>query len=217
MPSRPRRSHRRPRMRRARRGRRSRERRIRRTSTASAAESRLRTAWRRRHHYPVQLPNRHSDRPRSSAPSSPATPSFKSHRTCSPGVVADYRGRFRKRLNGRKKRFGIILPNGAFNMILGDHEAGDIIVRHPSVRCLSFTGSKSVGDAVDAVASGLGKRVMKEVGGVNIFYVHAEADIDRAARNFVYGKTITAGQRCARRSRKSAATPPSTTSSLPLL
>jgi len=95
-----------------------------------------------------------------------------------------------------EKRHGVVIPNGTFNMVLGDHEAGDIIVRHPSVRCLSFTGSKSVGDAVDAVASGLGKRVMKEVGGVNIFYVHAEADIERAARNFVYGKTITAGQRC---------------------
>jgi aldehyde dehydrogenase (NAD+) len=95
-----------------------------------------------------------------------------------------------------EKRFGVTVPNGTLNMVFGDRDAGDVIVRHPAVRCLSFTGSKSVGDAVDAVASGLGKRVMKEVGGVNIFYVHAEADIARAARNFVYGKTITAGQRC---------------------
>lgn len=95
-----------------------------------------------------------------------------------------------------EKRFGVKTPAGTFNMVFGDRDAGDVIVRHPAVRCLSFTGSKSVGDAVDAVASGLGKRVMKEVGGVNIFYVHAEADIARAARNFVYGKTITAGQRC---------------------
>lgn len=95
-----------------------------------------------------------------------------------------------------RKRFGVDIPAGTFNMVFGDRDTGDIIVRHPSIRCLSFTGSKSVGDAVDAVASGLGKRVMKEVGGINIFYVHAEADIDRAARNFVYGKTITAGQRC---------------------
>ena len=37
---------------------------------------------------------------------------------------------------------------------------------------------------------------MKEVGGINIFYVHKDADIQRAAKNFVYGKTITGGQRC---------------------
>ncbi len=65
------------------------------------------------------------------------------------------------------------------------------MISHPAVKCLSFTGSKAVGDAVDATASGLGKRVMKEVGGINIFYVHKDADIARAARNFVYGKTIT--------------------------
>jgi acyl-CoA reductase-like NAD-dependent aldehyde dehydrogenase len=81
-------------------------------------------------------------------------------------------------------------------MVSGDMSTGEAVVTHPAVRCLSFTGSKGVGDAVDAVASGLGKRVMKEVGGINIFYVHKDADIARAARNFVYGKTITGGQRC---------------------
>src|SRR5579875_604531 len=81
-------------------------------------------------------------------------------------------------------------------MVSGDVSTGEAVIRHPAVKCLSFTGSKGVGDAVDATASGLGKRVMKEVGGINIFYVHKDADIDRAARNFVYGKTITGGQRC---------------------
>jgi acyl-CoA reductase-like NAD-dependent aldehyde dehydrogenase len=93
-------------------------------------------------------------------------------------------------------KFEITIPAGVFNMITGDSEAGNRIVRDPAVKCISFTGSKVVGDSVDSVGSGLGKRVMKEVGGVNIFYVHADADIQRAARNFVYGKTITTGQRC---------------------
>ena len=93
-------------------------------------------------------------------------------------------------------RFGINLPNGAFNMVTGDSLAGQLVSRHPMVKCLSFTGSKTVGDSVDASASGLGKRVLKEVGGINFFYVHKEADLARTARNFVYGKTITSGQRC---------------------
>ena len=92
--------------------------------------------------------------------------------------------------------FGIDIPAGAFHMVLGDETPGQALISHPAVKCLSFTGSKPVGDAVDARASGLGKRVMKEVGGINCFYVHKDADIARAARNFVYGKTITAGQRC---------------------
>lgn len=88
------------------------------------------------------------------------------------------------------------VPPGIFHLVQGDDTTGDALVRHPAVRTLSFTGSKAVGDAVDARAAALGKRVMKEVGGINVFYVHASADLDRAARNFVYGKTITSGQRC---------------------
>jgi acyl-CoA reductase-like NAD-dependent aldehyde dehydrogenase len=95
-----------------------------------------------------------------------------------------------------EERFGITLPTGAFNMVMGDAVTGEAMARHHVVKTLSFTGSKSVGDAIDAVASGLGKRVLKEVGGINFFYVHKDADIVRAARNFVYGKTITSGQRC---------------------
>ena len=95
-----------------------------------------------------------------------------------------------------KEMLNVSVPPGTFNMVSGDVGPGQAVATHPLVKCLSFTGSKPVGDAVDATASGLGKRVMKEVGGINIFYVHREADIARAAKNFVYGKTITGGQRC---------------------
>ncbi len=95
-----------------------------------------------------------------------------------------------------KDTLGVTVPPGTFNLVSGDVSTGQAVISHPAVKCLSFTGSKPVGDAVDSAASALGKRVMKEVGGINIFYVHAEADIFRAAKNFVYGKTITGGQRC---------------------
>ena len=88
------------------------------------------------------------------------------------------------------------VPPGIFSMVLGDETTGDALVRAPEIFTLSFTGSKPVGDKVDSIASGLGKRVMKEVGGINTFYVHEKADLDRAAWNFLYGKTITSGQRC---------------------
>ena len=91
---------------------------------------------------------------------------------------------------------GVDVPNGIFHMLFGDALTGDALVRQAPVQTISFTGSKKVGDQVDAIASGMGKRVMKECAGINLFYVHREADLDRAARNFVYGKTITSGQRC---------------------
>jgi acyl-CoA reductase-like NAD-dependent aldehyde dehydrogenase len=90
----------------------------------------------------------------------------------------------------------IRVPGGIFHVIFGDAETGEALIRRPEVQTISFTGSKKVGDYVDSIASGLGKRVMKEVAGINMFYVHRDADIERAARNFVYGKTITSGQRC---------------------
>ncbi len=94
------------------------------------------------------------------------------------------------------ERWGADLPQGVFHMVQGDEETGSALVRNPHVMALSFTGSKKVGDEVDACASSLGKRVMRECGGVNIFYVHASARMDRAVRNVLYGKTITGGQRC---------------------
>jgi acyl-CoA reductase-like NAD-dependent aldehyde dehydrogenase len=99
-------------------------------------------------------------------------------------------------LDVEAQRHATSVPRGVFHLLLGDAICGDALVRAPPVRTISFTGSKRVGDKVDSVGSGLGKRVMKELGGINVFYVHETADIDRAARNFLYGKTITSGQRC---------------------
>ncbi len=93
-------------------------------------------------------------------------------------------------------RRGVKIPPGVINLVTADGQVGDYMVRHPVPAVLSFTGSKQIGDHLDSVASGLGKRVMKEVAGINIYYVHRHADMERAVRNFLYGKTITSGQRC---------------------
>ncbi len=93
-------------------------------------------------------------------------------------------------------RWNVSVPKGVFSMVQGDADAGDTIVRHPVIRTISFTGSKAVGDQVGALAESLGKCAMKECAGINLFYVHESANIERAAKNFVYGKTITSGQRC---------------------
>lgn len=88
------------------------------------------------------------------------------------------------------------VPPGVVHLVMGDARTGDALVRAPEVRQVSFTGSNAVGNKVDAIASGLGRKVMKEVSGINAFYVHASADLPRAVRNLLYGKTITGGQRC---------------------
>jgi acyl-CoA reductase-like NAD-dependent aldehyde dehydrogenase len=91
------------------------------------------------------------------------------------------------------QRMHVKVPRGILNMYFG---AGSATASHPIPKVIHFTGSKEIGDKVDSVASSLGKRVMKEVAGINITYVHKAADLSKAAKQIVYGKTITGGQRC---------------------
>ncbi|GBC98606.1 Aldehyde dehydrogenase, thermostable [bacterium HR17] len=95
-----------------------------------------------------------------------------------------------------ERRYKVGLPRGIFNMVLGDAATGEVLIRQPAVQTVSFTGSKAAGDRVDSIASGLGKRVIKEVGGINQHFVDATADARAAALQVLYAKTITNGQRC---------------------
>jgi len=91
------------------------------------------------------------------------------------------------------QRMRVKVPRGILNMYFG---AGSATASHPIPKVIHFTGSKEIGDKVDSIASSLGKKVMKEVAGINITYVHKKADLSKAVPQIIYGKTITAGQRC---------------------
>lgn len=91
------------------------------------------------------------------------------------------------------QRMHVRVPRGVLNMYFG---GGSATASHPIPKVIHFTGSKEIGDKVDSVASALGKRVMKEVAGINITYVHKAADLKKAGPQIIYGKTITGGQRC---------------------
>jgi aldehyde dehydrogenase (NAD+) len=80
-----------------------------------------------------------------------------------------------------ERRYKLQLPKGIFNLILGDARAGEALIRQPAVQTVSFTGSKVVGDYVDSIASSLGKKVIKEVGGINQHYIDENADSRDAA------------------------------------
>src|SRR5581483_3075136 len=60
------------------------------------------------------------------------------------------------------------LPSGVLNLVLGkSSQVGDVITTHPSVNGVSFTGSTSVGRAIQAKATAAGKKVQLEMGGKN--------------------------------------------------
>ena len=100
------------------------------------------------------------------------------------------------------------VPNGVVNFIPGSgSEIGDLIVGHPKIRFISFTGSKEVGLHINELAAKTApgqkwiKRVVAEMGGKDSIVVAADADVDAA----VEGVTVSAfgfqGQKCSACSR----------------
>jgi 1-pyrroline-5-carboxylate dehydrogenase len=100
------------------------------------------------------------------------------------------------------------LPPGVVNFVPGSgSEIGDLIVGHPKIRYISFTGSKEVGLHINELAAKTApgqkwiKRVVAEMGGKDSIVVAADADVDAA----VEGVTVSAfgfqGQKCSACSR----------------
>lgn len=96
------------------------------------------------------------------------------------------------------------LPPGLVNVVHGfGAPAGDVLVRHPRVRRIGFTGSVATGLAIQrAAASAAVKHVTLELGGKNPFIVFPDADLDRVIDMAVVGMNFSwAGQSCGSTSR----------------
>jgi acyl-CoA reductase-like NAD-dependent aldehyde dehydrogenase len=93
------------------------------------------------------------------------------------------------------------VPAGVFNMLFGDAETGNAIVRHPLVEGISFTGSQRTGAKVGAAAMERQARVQLEMGGKNPLIVLDDADLERALMCALDGAFFATGQRCTASSR----------------
>lgn len=98
-----------------------------------------------------------------------------------------------------------LLPAGVFNVVPGGAEVGQALVRHQSVRRLTFTGSVRSGVAVQRAATEDGrlKSLTLELGGKNPIIVFPDADPVGAAAAAVRGMNFTRvqGQSCGSTSR----------------
>jgi len=89
------------------------------------------------------------------------------------------------------------VPDGIVNVVLGSGSTvGNDLVGHPSVKKVSFTGSTSVGQAIQKLAADQMKAVNLECGGKNAIVVFADADLDRAADAAVFSAFVNCGQLC---------------------
>jgi aldehyde dehydrogenase (NAD+) len=94
------------------------------------------------------------------------------------------------------------LPPGALNVVPGyGREAGAALACNPGIDHLSFTGSRSVGQAVMRAAAGNIVPVTLELGGKSPHLVFPDADLDTAADLIYRSITEHAGQNCSAGSR----------------
>jgi betaine-aldehyde dehydrogenase len=94
------------------------------------------------------------------------------------------------------------LPAGTLQVVPGEgREIGDLLVKHPMVRKISFTGSTAVGARIMELAASDLKRVSLELGGKSPNIVFADADLDQAADSSPMSVFANTGQDCCARSR----------------
>ena len=95
----------------------------------------------------------------------------------------------------------IAMPPGVFNLVTGDGCTGELLVRHPDVDKIAFTGSTEVGRAIRVATAGSGKKLSLELGGKSPFVVFEDADLDSVVEGVVDAIWFNAGQVCCAGSR----------------
>ncbi len=93
------------------------------------------------------------------------------------------------------------LPPGVINIITGGSDAGTMIVTHPNVDKIAFTGSTEVGRILRRQTAGSGKKLSLELGGKSPFVVFEDADLDGAVEGVVDAIWFNQGQVCCAGSR----------------
>jgi len=93
------------------------------------------------------------------------------------------------------------LPPGVVNLVTGAGKTGSLVVAHPDVRKVAFTGSTEVGKLIQRALAGTGKRLTLELGGKAANIVFEDAPIDQAVEGIVNGIYFNQGHVCCAGSR----------------
>ena len=93
------------------------------------------------------------------------------------------------------------IPPGVVNIVMGDGSTGELIVSHPDINKIAFTGSTEVGKSIRSITAGSGKSLTLELGGKSPFIVFEDADLDSAVEGVVDAIWFNQGQVCCAGSR----------------
>ncbi|NBN77804.1 CoA-acylating methylmalonate-semialdehyde dehydrogenase [Microvirga tunisiensis] len=87
-------------------------------------------------------------------------------------------------------------PEGVLNVVHGDKEAVDVLLKHPDVKAISFVGSTPIAEYVYSTGTAHGKRVQALGGAKNHMIIMPDADMDQAADALMGAGYGSAGERC---------------------
>ena len=100
------------------------------------------------------------------------------------------------------------LPDGVANLVCGTGEdVGSLLVAHPDVDLIAFTGSREVGTLIWGTAAVTHrdqrnlKKVICEMGGKNAVIIDTDADLDEAVLGIIQSAFSFQGQKCSALSR----------------
>lgn len=93
------------------------------------------------------------------------------------------------------------IPPGVVNVVHGDGTTGQLLVHHPKVKKIAFTGSSAVGKILGEQTGRLTKPALLEMGGKSANIIFADADIDLAVNGILQSGLGNNGQFCLAASR----------------
>jgi len=88
------------------------------------------------------------------------------------------------------------LPEGLFQTVYGAGDVGEMLVRHPGIDMVAFTGSQETGRKVGTIAAERLIPANLELGGKDPFIICDDVDIEVAAQGAVWAACLNAGQVC---------------------
>ncbi len=93
------------------------------------------------------------------------------------------------------------IPNGVVNIITGAGKTGALIVNHPDINKIAFTGSTNVGKYIQKAIAGTSKKLTLELGGKGANIIFEDAAIDQAVEGIVNAIFFNQGHVCCAGSR----------------
>jgi len=88
-------------------------------------------------------------------------------------------------------------PPGVINLVHGEAQAGEALVRNTGVNCVLFTGSYEVGKHIAEISASIADRIVaSETGSKSAVIVCEDAKLDLAVTSGLISAFKTSGQRC---------------------